>query len=103
MQIMFLLSAMLIVFLFFKELFMYFVWPKLKKRIQAHILALEAIRLHEANQLKNKLQALEDSKVLEVEVEEVEDVPLVWDIVSSGRREPNNIVLEITKSPLAAK
>lgn len=78
------------------EAFKVFAWPRLKPLILARIEAYEAIRLHEANQLANKLKALKANEVLEVKVEEVEG--LVWQDVKYNTRKTKHIVLEINET-----
>lgn len=66
------------------ELFKYFYGDRLKAYIKLQIEILEAEKVHRLNQQKNKLKELENSKVLEVEVEEVNG--LEWSVLYNEKK-----------------
>ena len=66
------------------ELFKYFYGDRLKAYIKLQIEILEAEKVHRLNQQKNKLKELESSKVLEVEVEEVNG--LEWSVLYNEKK-----------------
>ena len=79
----------------FYQLFIYFYWPKVKAWILHQIDILEAERVHRANQQKNKLKELERSKVVEVEIEEVNE-PLEWRYIKYNESKTKGFILDIT-------
>ena len=66
------------------ELFKYFYGDRVKAYIKLQIEILEAEKVHRINQQKNKLKELESSKVLEVEVEEVNG--LEWSVMYNEKK-----------------
>jgi len=66
------------------ELFKYFYGDRVKAYIKLQIEILEAEKVHRLNQQKNKLKELESSKVLEVEVEEVNG--LEWSVLYNEKK-----------------
>ena len=66
------------------ELFKYFYGDRVKAYIKLQIEILEAEKVHRLNQQKNKLKELESSKVLEVEVEEVNG--LEWSVMYNEKK-----------------
>ena len=66
------------------ELFKYFYGDRLKAYIKLQIEILEAEKVHRLNQQNNKLKELESSKVLEVEVEEVNG--LEWSVLYNEKK-----------------
>ena len=66
------------------ELFKYFYGDRLKAYIKLQIEILEAEKVHRLNQQKNKIKELESSKVLEVEVEEVNG--LEWSVLYNEKK-----------------
>jgi len=66
------------------ELFRYFYGDRVKAYIKLQIEILEAEKVHRLNQQKNKLKELESSKVLEVEVEEVNG--LEWSVLYNEKK-----------------
>ena len=66
------------------ELFKYFYGDRLKAYIKLQIEILEAEKVHRLNQQNNKLKELESSKVLDVEVEEVNG--LEWSVLYNEKK-----------------
>ena len=66
------------------ELFRYFYGDRVKAYIKLQIDILEAEKVHRLNQQNNKLKELESSKVLEVEVEEVNG--LEWSVLYNEKK-----------------
>ena len=72
------------------ELFKYFYGDRLKAYIKLQIEILEAEKVHRLNQQKNKLKELESSKVLEVEVEEVNG--LEWSVLYNEKKTKYKVI-----------
>ena len=72
------------------ELFKYFYGDRVKAYIKLQIEILEAEKVHRINQQKNKLKELESSKVLEVEVEEVNG--LEWSVMYNEKKTKYKVI-----------
>ena len=72
------------------ELFKYFYGDRVKAYIKLQIEILEAEKVHRLNQQKNKLKELESSKVLEVEVEEVNG--LEWSVLYNEKKTKYKVI-----------
>jgi hypothetical protein len=72
------------------ELFKYFYGDRLKAYIKLQIEILEAEKVHRLNQQNNKLKELESSKVLEVEVEEVNG--LEWSVLYNEKKTKYKVI-----------
>ena len=72
------------------ELFKYFYGDRVKAYIKLQIEILEAEKVHRINQQKNKLKELEKSKVLEVEVEEVNG--LEWSVMYNEKKTKYKVI-----------
>ena len=72
------------------ELFRYFYGDRVKAYIKLQIEILEAEKVHRINQQKNKLKELESSKVLEVEVEEVNG--LEWSVMYNEKKTKYKVI-----------
>jgi hypothetical protein len=72
------------------ELFKYFYGDRLKAYIKLQIEILEAEKVHRINQQNNKLKELESSKVLEVEVEEVNG--LEWSVLYNEKKTKYKVI-----------
>lgn len=72
------------------ELFKYFYGDRVKAYIKLQIEILEAEKVHRINQQKNKLKELESSKVLEVEVEEVNG--LEWSVLYNEKKTKYKVI-----------
>ena len=85
----FILAFLIIVFCFVRELFMFFVWPKIKARIDAYNKMIEAERIVKEQDAKNLLAK---AKALEVQDVEVEDCGKVSWHVHNGKQRGEHIV-----------
>ena len=72
------------------ELFRYFYGDRVKAYIKLQIEILEAEKVHRLNQQNNKLKELESSKVLEVEVEEVNG--LEWSVMYNEKKTKYKVI-----------
>jgi len=72
------------------ELFKYFYGDRVKAYIKLQIEILEAEKVHRLNQQNNKLKELESSKVLEVEVEEVNG--LEWSVMYNEKKTKYKVI-----------
>ena len=72
------------------ELFKYFYGDRVKAYIKLQIEILEAEKVHRLNQQNNKLKELESSKVLEVEVEEVNG--LEWSVLYNEKKTKYKVI-----------
>jgi hypothetical protein len=72
------------------ELFRYFYGDRVKAYIKLQIEILEAEKVHRLNQQNNKLKELESSKVLDVEVEEVNG--LEWSVLYNEKKTKYKVI-----------
>jgi len=79
------------------EAFMVFVWPRLKPWVDKYRDDLKTLKAYDIIEQERKAKIVKANEPKEVEVEDLkEERPVIWDIVSNGKRKSRHVVLNIT-------